>query len=62
MRVAADSPAYWIGLEPGDVIVGIDDARVRSPAELAYRVRRAGTEFRVAISRNGMPGLIRGKH
>ena len=61
LRVAAGSPAYWVGLEPGDVVVGIDDARVRSPAELAYRVGRAGTEFRVAIVRGGVPGLIRGQ-
>jgi serine protease DegQ len=62
LRVAAGSPAYWIGLEPGDVIVGIDDARIRSPEELVHRVRRAGTEFRAAIVRSGVPGLIRGKH
>jgi serine protease DegQ len=62
LRVAAGSPAYWIGLEPGDVIVGIDDARVRSPAELVYRVGRGGTELRVAIVRNGAPGLVRAKH
>ncbi|MFZ1104818.1 MAG: trypsin-like peptidase domain-containing protein [Hyphomicrobiaceae bacterium] len=62
LRVAAGSPAYWIGLEPGDVIVGIDDAKVRSPKELVYRVGRAGTELRIAIVRGGAPGLIRGQH
>jgi serine protease DegQ len=62
LRVAAGSPAYWIGLEQGDVIVGIDNARVRSPEELVYRVRRAGTELRIAIVRSGIPGLIRGQH
>ena len=62
LRVPADSPAYWIGLEPGDVIVGIDDRRVRSPEDLVYRVARAGGEFRVAIVRDGVPGLIRAKH
>jgi serine protease DegQ len=62
VRVAPDSPAYWIGLEPGDVIVGIDNASVRSPEGLIYRVGRAGMEFRVAIIRNGVPGLIRAKH
>jgi S1-C subfamily serine protease len=62
LRVAAGSPAYWIGLEPGDVIVGIDNAGVRSPEELVYRVRRAGTELRIAIVRSGIPGLIRGQH
>jgi S1-C subfamily serine protease len=61
LRVAAGSPAYWIGLEPGDVIIGIDNARVRSPEELAFRVGRAGMEFRVAIVRDGVPGLIRAK-
>jgi len=62
LRVPADSPAYIVGLEADDVIVGIDDRRVRSPEELVYRVGRAGNEFRVAIVRNGVPGLIRAKH
>ena len=61
LRVADGSPAYWIGLEPGDVIVGIDNARVRSPAELADRVARTGMDFRVAIARKGVPGVIRAK-
>jgi S1-C subfamily serine protease len=61
LRTQADSPAYWAGLEPGDVIVGVDDARVRSVEEFKYRIRRAGDEFRVAIVRNGVPGLIRVK-
>jgi serine protease DegQ len=59
LKIAAKSPAYWVGLEPEDVIVGIDDAKVRSPAELLYRVRRAGKDFAVSIVRNGSPGLIR---
>ena len=62
LRVPADSPAYWLGLEQGDVIVGIDDRSVRSPEELAYRVVQAGSEFRVAIVRDGVPGLMRAKH
>ena len=62
LRVAAGSPAYWIGLEPGDVIVSVDNAKVRSPQELVYRVGQAGMELRVAIVRSGVPGLIRGKH
>ncbi len=61
LRVEDGSPAYWIGLEPGDVIVGIDNAKVRSPAELAYRVARAGMDFRIAIVRKDIPGLIRAK-
>jgi S1-C subfamily serine protease len=61
LRIQADSPAYWAGLEPGDVTVGVDDARVRSVEELKYRIRRAGDEFRLAIVRNGVPGLIRVK-
>jgi len=62
LRVAAGSPAYAIGLEPGDVIVGIDNTSVRSPAELVYRVKRASAEFRITIVRSGVPGLIRGQH
>jgi serine protease DegQ len=61
LRTQADSPAYWAGLEPGDVIVGVDDARARSVEELKYRIRRAGDEFRVAIVRNSVPALIRAK-
>jgi serine protease DegQ len=61
LRTQADSPAYWAGLEPGDVIVGIDDARARSVEELKYRIGRAGNEFRVAIVRNGVPALIQAK-
>src|SRR5262249_43558180 len=56
-----NSPAYWADLEVGDVIVGIDDARARSVEELKYRIGLAGNEFRVAIVRNGVPGLIQAK-
>ncbi len=61
LHVPADSAAYAVGLEVEDVIIAIDDRRVRSPEELVYRVGRAGNEFRVAIVRNGLPGLIRAK-
>ena len=61
LRFQPDSPAYWLGLEPDDVIVGIDDARARSVAELKYRISRAANEFRVAIVRNGVPGLLQAK-
>jgi serine protease DegQ len=61
LRTRADSPAYWADLEPGDVIVGIDDARARSVEELKYRIQRAGDEFRVAIVRNGLPAVIQAK-
>jgi serine protease DegQ len=61
LRTQIESPAYWVGLEPGDVIVGIDDARARSVKELKYRISRAGREFRVAIVRNGVPALIHAK-
>jgi S1-C subfamily serine protease len=61
LRTRADSPAYWVGLDQGDVIVGVDDARARTVDELKYRISRAGSEFRLAIIRNGVPGLIRAK-
>jgi S1-C subfamily serine protease len=61
LRVAARSPAYWIGLEPVDVITAIDDNPVRSAEQLVYRLGHAGSDIRVAILRNGVPGLIRAK-
>jgi S1-C subfamily serine protease len=61
LRTHADSPAYWADLEPGDVIVGIDDARARSVEELKYRIQRAGDDFRVAIVRNGMRAVMQAK-
>jgi S1-C subfamily serine protease len=62
LRLAPDSPAYKIGLEPDDVIVNIDEAKVRSAEELVYRVSRANKEFQIAIVRDGVPGLVRGTH
>lgn len=61
LRVPAGTPAYWTGLEPGDVIVSVDDNPVRSPEHLIYRINHAGSEFRVAIVRDGLSGIIRAK-
>lgn len=52
VRVRASSLADEAGLNPGDIIVGINDFRVDSPEELAAGIARArlGTALRLAVA------------
>ena len=59
MSVIQDSPAFKAGLEPDDIIVGLDSANVRSVDELLARIDRAGVQYRLKIQRNGAPGWVR---
>ena len=53
--VAEGSPAAEARLQPGDVIVGIDEARIDTVEDLfgELRQRRPGTEARLTIIRDG---------
>ena len=59
LQVATNSPAYWVGLQAGDIIVTVDNGKTRSSQELIFRVARAAKDFPVAIMRHDAPGLIR---
>jgi peroxiredoxin len=54
------SPAAVAGLEVGDVVVGINDARVNQPGELSRQVAELGTGGRanLMIERAGAPRLL----
>ena len=57
-----DSPAFAMGLQADDVIVGIDSSTVRSVEDLGRFVSRASTQYRVMIVRNGVAGWLRARH
>lgn len=54
-KIAPNSPAADSGIQPGDVLLAINDARVPSAAHVARRLYRAGlwTQLRYKLSRNG---------
>jgi serine protease DegQ len=55
LDVVGGSPAAEAGIEPGDVIVGIDEARIETVEDLfgELRQRRPGTQARLTIIRDG---------
>jgi serine protease DegQ len=55
LEVVEGAPAAEAGLQPGDVIVGMDDATVDTVEDLfgELRQRRPGTQARVTYIRNG---------
>jgi two-component system NtrC family sensor kinase len=54
-KVAPNSPAAESGIQPGDVLVAINDAAVPSATHVSRRLYRAGlwTQLRYKLSRNG---------
>lgn len=61
LDVPQTSPGYAAGLEPGDVLVSVDDARVTSVNELIKRIEQAALEYRLDIMRGGSPAWVRMK-
>jgi serine protease DegQ len=61
LKVPAGSPAYALGLVEDDVIVGVDNANVRSVEDLFRRVAAAGAQYRLKILRNGQTGWLRAR-
>ncbi|MEQ1718731.1 MAG: trypsin-like peptidase domain-containing protein [Hyphomicrobium sp.] len=59
VKASPDRPAGKIGLRPGDVVVGVDDANVRNSAHLYRYANRASMSYRLRIVRNGEPGWLR---
>lgn len=59
--VQADSPASRAGIQPGDVIVGIDGRKVGTPRELAVDVAgiKPGSTAEVAVLRDGEQKTIK---
>jgi serine protease Do len=54
-QVEEDSPAQKAGLEPGDIVLRVDDKAVGQPSELSRRVRdlEPGDEVKLDIRRDG---------
>jgi S1-C subfamily serine protease len=59
VEVPRASGAYAAGLEPGDVLIGIDGAPTVTIDELARRLEKAGLQYRLEIIRDGLPGWVR---
>jgi thiol-disulfide isomerase/thioredoxin len=54
------SPAAVQGLHVGDVVIGINDVRVREPAEMARQIAAmgAGSRANLMLERQGQPHLL----
>jgi len=50
VEVVPGSVAEWAGLQPGDVINGIDGKTVRTPMELAAELSGRGTGEKVRLA------------
>lgn len=61
VRVAPGSPADEAGIEEGDIIRGVDGARVKSINELHSLIRgkRIGSQVEVLVRRGGFDGVAR---
>ncbi|MBV9863271.1 MAG: DegQ family serine endoprotease [Alphaproteobacteria bacterium] len=51
-QVAGDSPAAALGIQPGDVIVSVDQKPVNSPQEAADRLKEAATHGNILLLLN----------
>ncbi len=58
-EVPTASPAYQAGVEPGDVVISVDNLKVRTSDDLLQRIERAGLQYRVDVIRNGVPVWLR---
>jgi len=52
MKVASDSPAAALGIEPGDVIVSVDQQPVKTPQEAAERLKEAAANGNILLLLN----------
>ncbi|MBE3576113.1 MAG: trypsin-like peptidase domain-containing protein [Limnochordales bacterium] len=54
-RVYPDSPAWRAGVQPGDLILAVDDAAVRTPGDIRRRLagRQVGESVRLLLVRDG---------
>ncbi len=59
IRIPSGTRVAGLGLEPGDVIVGLDDNNIRRSDQLLRYADRAGMSYRLDIVRNGRPGWVR---
>lgn len=59
LKVPSGSRASGLGLVEDDVIVGVDNANVRSVEQLFRRVAQAGMQYQLKIVRDGIPGWVR---
>ena len=59
LDVPKNARAYALGLLPGDVIVALDNATIRTPEDLMRQAYRAGMQYRIIIERNGVPAWVR---
>jgi len=59
-QVSPGTPADKAGLQPGDVIVGVDGAPIGSPSELRLEIaqRKPGTETVIQYYRDGEPAEV----
>jgi len=51
-KVASDSPAAALGIEPGDVIVSVDQQPVKSPQEAADQLKQASANGNILLLLN----------
>ena len=59
-KVAGDSPAASIGIEPGDVIVSVDQHPTKTPQQAAEEIKRAATKgnLLLLLNRNGASQFV----
>ncbi len=62
-QIAPNSPAEKAGLRAGDIIIAIDDEKVREVRDLQFRIMKTppGTEVKLSIIREGKTQVIKVK-
>jgi len=53
LDVAPNTPAARLGLKRGDLVIGLNDAKVSSVAELANALQRSQSGWRLSFQREG---------
>ncbi len=59
VRIASGSHAAQVGLQTGDVIVGIDNFDIRQTEHLFRYAERTGMSYRLKLQRKGVAGWLR---
>jgi len=59
LDVPKSGMAYLVGLLPGDIIMSIDDERVRHVQEAGEMIKGKNGKFELKVMRQGVPVVVK---